>query len=122
MLAFLRNGINGTLQGRIRNMKFYISTSGIKKVTISSSGKGAPATASRRVSSRTFLPVVLVLGILLPFLFVRIAFLVLESATACSSTIGIFFFSSFIIIIIISFIYFRKLKKRRNKLEKHGIQ
>ncbi|XP_048327804.1 probable galacturonosyltransferase 15 isoform X2 [Ziziphus jujuba] len=68
-------------------MKFYISTSGIKKVTISSSGKGAPATASRRVSSRTFLPVVLVLGILLPFLFVRIAFLVLESATACSSTI-----------------------------------
>ncbi|XP_035549337.1 probable galacturonosyltransferase 15 isoform X2 [Juglans regia] len=71
-------------------MKFYISTTGIKRVTISSSGsavKGSlpTATASRRIPSRTVLPVVLVLGIALPFLFVRIAFLVLESAAACSS-------------------------------------
>jgi len=29
-----------------------------------------------------------VLGIALPFLFMRIAFLVLESATACSSPLG----------------------------------
>lgn len=81
--------INGTAEGQSGNMKFYISTSGIKKVTISSSGKGVPATASRRISSRTVLPVLLVLGIVLPFLFVRIAFIVLESATACSSTLGI---------------------------------
>ena len=95
-------------------MKFYISTKGIKRLTISSSGagKGLPETAkattalSRRISSRTLLPVVLVLGILLPFLFVRIAFLVLESTTACYSPLGkilnfyifflIFFFSSFL--------------------------
>lgn len=74
-------------------MKFYISTSGIKRVTISSSaaGEGCPVTATppaaRRISSRTILPVLLVLGIVLPFLFVRIALLVLESATNCSSTI-----------------------------------
>ncbi|XP_059450043.1 probable galacturonosyltransferase 15 isoform X2 [Corylus avellana] len=82
-------------------MKFYISTTGIKRVTISSSGaagKASPtkATAPRRISSRTLLPVLLVLGIALPFLFVRIAFLVLESATACSSPldcIGWRFFS-----------------------------
>lgn len=87
-------------------MKFYISTRGIKRVTFSSSGtgKGSPPTAtpttttttSRRINSRTLLPVVLVLGIVLPFLFVRIAFLVLESTTACSSPldcIGWRFFS-----------------------------
>jgi hypothetical protein len=85
-------------------MKFYISTRGIKRVTISSSssgtGKGSPPTAtpttttttSRRINSRTLLPVVLVLGIVLPFLFVRIAFLVLESTTACSSPLGNYFF------------------------------
>jgi hypothetical protein len=79
-------------------MKFYISTTGIKRVTISSSGAAAKAsptkaTAPRRISIRTLLPVVLVLGIALPFLFVRIAFLVLESATACSSPLGNFSFS-----------------------------
>ncbi|KAL5582604.1 hypothetical protein UlMin_015046 [Ulmus minor] len=74
-------------------MKFYISTSGIKRVTISSSAaaKGYPASASpppvRRISSRSMLPVVLLLGIVLPFVFLRIAFQVLESATNCSSTI-----------------------------------
>ncbi|KAL0002210.1 hypothetical protein SO802_015991 [Lithocarpus litseifolius] len=74
-------------------MKFYISTKGIKRLTISSpdAGKGLPETAkattalSRRIPSRTLLPVALVLGIVLPFLFVRIAFLVLESTTACYS-------------------------------------
>ncbi|PON69417.1 Galacturonosyltransferase [Parasponia andersonii] len=75
-------------------MKFYISTLGIKRVTISSSGagKGSPATftptATRRtITARTLLPVLLVLGIVLPFLFVRIAFLVLESTSNCSSTL-----------------------------------
>ena len=85
-------------------MKFYISTTGIKRVTISNSGGGkgstvaaTGATAARgRLSSRTLLPVVLVLGIVLPFLFVRIAFLVLESASSssCSSPIGNFLVSA----------------------------
>ena len=88
-------------------MKSYISTTGIKRVTISNSSgggggggggsKGATvaatgaAAARGRLSSRTLLPVALVLGIALPFLFVRIAFLVLESASSssCSSPIGI---------------------------------
>ncbi|KAJ0053518.1 hypothetical protein Pint_01442 [Pistacia integerrima] len=74
-------------------MKFYISATGIKRVTISNSGKGslvAPALtlASRRISgSRALLPVVLVLGIVLPFFFVRVAFLVLESPSVCSSSL-----------------------------------
>lgn len=77
----------------MQKMKFYISASGIRRVTISNSGAGkgsretvAPA---RRLTSRTLLPVALVLGIVLPFLFVRVAFLVLESAAACSSSTGI---------------------------------
>ncbi|KAK2662606.1 hypothetical protein Ddye_001180 [Dipteronia dyeriana] len=71
-------------------MKLYISTKAIKKVTISNSGKGslAPALAIRRLwSSRALFPVVLVLGILLPFLFLRAAFLVLESSSLCSSSL-----------------------------------
>ncbi|XP_059663323.1 probable galacturonosyltransferase 15 [Cornus florida] len=70
-------------------MKYYISTTGIKKVTISNAigggvggvmkGKGSPPT--RRLSHRLVLPASLMLGILLPFLFLRIAFIVLESAT-----------------------------------------
>ncbi|KAK9191022.1 hypothetical protein WN943_019633 [Citrus x changshan-huyou] len=79
-------------------MKFYISTTGIKRVTISNSGTGkrssapAAALAGRRIpSSRTLLPVVLVLGIVLPFLFVRVAFLVLESSAVCSSSLGALF-------------------------------
>ncbi|KAK9284352.1 hypothetical protein L1049_023523 [Liquidambar formosana] len=73
-------------------MKFYISTAGVKRVTISGDmspgmkGKGATTPTNRRISIRTVLPVVIVLGIVLPFLFVRIAFLALESATACSSS------------------------------------
>lgn len=79
-------------------MKFYISAKGIKRVTISNGGKGSakgtttavgtPTTtggSGRRISLRTVLPVVLVLGIVLPFIFVRVAILVLESATFCSS-------------------------------------
>lgn len=82
-------------------MKFYISASGIKRVTISSrssgngggggfwevmKGKGT-APFGRRLSQRTLLPVVLMLAIILPFLFLRIAFIVLESATICSSSL-----------------------------------
>ncbi|XP_021898387.1 probable galacturonosyltransferase 15 [Carica papaya] len=79
-------------------MKFYISTTGIKKVTISNSGIGAGkgSATNRRIFSRTLWPVVLVLGILLPFLFVRIAILVHESASNCDSPldcIGWRFFS-----------------------------
>ncbi|XP_058788234.1 probable galacturonosyltransferase 15 [Vicia villosa] len=81
-------------------MKFYISAKGIKRFTISNGGgkgsakdtsataAGGPtvtASSSRRISLRTVLPVVLVLGIVLPFIFVRVAILVLESATFCSS-------------------------------------
>lgn len=73
-------------------MKYYISTSGIKRVTISNGGGGkgsakavAAAVSGRRISARTVLPVVLVLAIVLPFLFVRFAILVLDSSTVCSS-------------------------------------
>ncbi|EEF41996.1 probable galacturonosyltransferase 15 [Ricinus communis] len=77
-------------------MKFYISTTGIKRVTISNPGCGGggggkgssiKVAAGRRISGRTLLPVLLVLAIVLPFLFVRIAFLVLESASACNSSV-----------------------------------
>lgn len=81
--------------------KFYISATGIKRVTISNASEGggskgatvaatSAAAARGRLLSRTLLPVVLVLGIVLPFVFVRIAFLVLESASSssCSSPIG----------------------------------
>ncbi|RDY01743.1 putative galacturonosyltransferase 15, partial [Mucuna pruriens] len=75
-------------------MKFYISAKGIKRVTISNgdgAGKGSVKTTTaatgsgRRISARTVFPAVVVLGIVLPFLFVRIAILMLESAAACSS-------------------------------------
>ncbi|XP_029130457.1 probable galacturonosyltransferase 15 isoform X1 [Cajanus cajan] len=76
-------------------MKFYISTKGIKRVTISNAAKGSPKATTapssggggsgRRIWSRTVLPVAVVLGIVLPFLFVRVAILMLESAAACSS-------------------------------------
>ncbi|KAH0654587.1 hypothetical protein KY289_032265 [Solanum tuberosum] len=86
-------------------MKFYISATGIKKLTISSSaavssgrggvglpvgmkGKGLPP-VTRRISHRTLLlPAVLVLGLLLTLLFFRITFIMLESAAFCSSPIG----------------------------------
>ncbi|KAK4275536.1 hypothetical protein QN277_018601 [Acacia crassicarpa] len=83
-------------------MKFYISAKGIKRVIAISNSRGggvagkgsekatstaetAAAAGGRRISAGVFLPVVLLLGILLPFLFVRTAFLVLESAAICSS-------------------------------------
>lgn len=88
-------------------MKFYISARGIKRLTISEAGggggggrgamkggKGSAAAASaagggtRRIyQRRVLLPVVLTLGLLLPFLFVRTAFVVLESASFCSSSL-----------------------------------
>ncbi|XP_010525353.1 PREDICTED: probable galacturonosyltransferase 15 isoform X1 [Tarenaya hassleriana] len=74
-------------------MKFYISATGIKRVTISNPGagvgKGGVAAPVRRFPSRTaMLVVLLLLAIVLPFLFVRIAFLVLESASGCDSPFG----------------------------------
>ncbi|CAN6571215.1 unnamed protein product [Malus baccata var. baccata] len=71
-------------------MKFYISTTGIKRLTISSAGtgKGSPGSpATRRISRRRVMPLLLVLALVLPFLFVRIAVIVLDSSTACSSTL-----------------------------------
>ena len=77
-------------------MKFYISASGIKRVTISNAvASGGNGGGGRRLSHRTVLLAVLMLAIILPFLFVRIAFVVLESATVCSSSLGIFSFSFF---------------------------
>ncbi|XP_051126242.1 probable galacturonosyltransferase 15 isoform X2 [Andrographis paniculata] len=82
--------------------KFYISATGIKRLTISCvasvgdgtksvgrgmvKGKSSPAALlGRRLSHRTLR---LLVGLLLPFLLVRTAFLALESAALCSSTIG----------------------------------
>lgn len=71
-------------------MKLYISTAAINKVTVSNSVKGS-ALAGRRIwSFRALVLLVFVLGILLPFLFVRAAFLLLESSPFCSSSIGNF--------------------------------
>lgn len=81
-------------------MKFYISATGIKKVTISNHGIGkgsggcaaaAAALAARRFSGRSLLLLLLLLAIVLPFIFVRFAFLVLESASVCDSPLGTFF-------------------------------
>ncbi|CAG7902971.1 unnamed protein product [Brassica rapa] len=72
-------------------MKFYISATGIKKVTISNpgggngKGGGGGCAAARRFSGRTLLLLLLVLAIVLPFVFVWFAFLVLESASGCDS-------------------------------------
>ncbi|KAG2252276.1 hypothetical protein Bca52824_082412 [Brassica carinata] len=71
-------------------MKFYISATGIKKVTISNPGGGngkggGGCVAARRFSGRTLLLLLLVLAIVLPFVFVWFAFLVLESASGCDS-------------------------------------
>ncbi|KAL1189782.1 putative galacturonosyltransferase 15 [Cardamine amara subsp. amara] len=74
-------------------MKFYISATGIKKVTISNPGVGfgkgsggcVAALTARRFSGRTLLLLLLLLAIILPFIFVRFAFLVLESASVCDS-------------------------------------
>ncbi|XP_058095435.1 probable galacturonosyltransferase 15 isoform X2 [Magnolia sinica] len=75
-------------------MHFYISSGGAKRVTISKGGgcfwkvmkvmkvKGS----NRRFSYRSVLPTVIIAAVLLPFLFIRTAFLALESASHCSST------------------------------------
>ncbi|KAG8386742.1 hypothetical protein BUALT_Bualt03G0180700 [Buddleja alternifolia] len=77
-------------------MKLYVSTTpDIKRVTISSGdveGGGIlrrmkGKNSSRRLSHRTVV-MLLLLGLLFPFLFVRTAFLLLESAALCSSSIG----------------------------------
>jgi len=88
-------------------MKFYISAKGIRRVTISNEdGKGSAKTTTagtgagsgRRISARTVFPVMLVLGIVLPFLFVRIAILMLESAAACSSLGNLFLAFHFLLL------------------------
>ncbi|KAG5386367.1 hypothetical protein IGI04_037837 [Brassica rapa subsp. trilocularis] len=71
-------------------MKFYISAAGIKRVTISSPGGaigkgGGGCAAARRFPGRTLILFLLMLAIVLPFIFVRFAFLVLESASVCDS-------------------------------------
>lgn len=86
-------------------MRFYISTKGIKRFNISrpagrlSGGsywqvmkaRGSPA-ITRRISLRSFmLPVLLMLAFVLPFMFLRVAYLVLESSTLCSSPLGMLF-------------------------------
>ncbi|KAG5094229.1 hypothetical protein JHK84_049817 [Glycine max] len=90
-ISVCERGVGLLIHGNAE-MKFYISTKGIKRVTISNGeGKGSAKTtavaagAGRRISARTVFPVMVVLGIVLPFLFVRIAILMLESAAACSS-------------------------------------
>nr|VDD57782.1 unnamed protein product [Brassica oleracea] len=71
-------------------MKFYISAAGIKRVTISSPGGaigkgGGGCAAARRFPGRTLILFLLMLAIILPFIFVRFAFLVLESPSVCDS-------------------------------------
>jgi hypothetical protein len=82
------HGIGARVQASFEKMKFYISTTEIKRVPISNTGaagKGSStkATATRRISSRRLLPVVLGLGIALPFLLMRVAFW--ESASYVAS-------------------------------------
>lgn len=78
------------------NMKLYISATGIKRLAVSRVAAGGiwrgmkwknspPPASKRRLSHRT---IRLLVGLLLPFLFVRTALLVLESAALCSSPIG----------------------------------
>ncbi|XP_068667348.1 probable galacturonosyltransferase 15 [Aristolochia californica] len=70
-------------------MYFYISPWG-RRVTISS-GSGCfwepmkVKGSTRRFSYRSVLPTVLIVGVLLPFLFISAAFLALEGTTNCSS-------------------------------------
>lgn len=100
-------------------MRFYISTTGIKRLTISSAGagngKGSPApAATRRFSGRTLLPLVLVLALVLPFLFVRIAFIVLESAAACSSSPGKFNRTR---LVLLNFLIIASVKVKRKYMD-----
>ncbi|KAK1404847.1 Hexosyltransferase [Heracleum sosnowskyi] len=80
-------------------MKFYISSKGFKRFNILRpaggvsgggywqvmKGRGSPGII-RRISHRTLLlPVLLMLAFVLPFMFLRVAYLVLESSSLCSS-------------------------------------
>ncbi|KAK1275808.1 putative galacturonosyltransferase 15 [Acorus gramineus] len=76
-------------------MHLYI-TPGAKRVTISSLGGGCSCEATkaagkkdgpsnRRFSFRSALPTILIAGVLLPFVFIRAAFVALDGASRCSS-------------------------------------
>ncbi|XP_019435295.1 PREDICTED: probable galacturonosyltransferase 15 isoform X1 [Lupinus angustifolius] len=82
-------------------MKFYVSTKGIKRVGNGSPKNTATAAAAaaatgRRISNRTVIPAVVVLGILSIFAFLRVAVLALDSSFICSSfdCLGWRFFSN----------------------------
>ncbi|XP_058101002.1 probable galacturonosyltransferase 15 [Magnolia sinica] len=74
-------------------MRVYILP-GAKRVEISNGGScfwevmKVRGPSNRRFSYRSVLPTVLILGVLLPFLFIRAAFLALDGASKCSSTIN----------------------------------
>ncbi|KAK1286773.1 putative galacturonosyltransferase 15 [Acorus calamus] len=76
-------------------MHLYIAP-GAKRVTISSLGGGCSCEATkaagkkdgpsnRRFSFRSALPTILIAGVLLPFVFIRAAFVALDGASRCSS-------------------------------------
>lgn len=89
-------------------MKFYISAKGIKRVIAISEKPTSTAAGGRRISAGVFLPAVVFVGILLPFLFLRIAFLVLESAALCSS-LGITIISNLVFVFFFSPVFTRLL-------------
>ncbi|KAF9620607.1 hypothetical protein IFM89_013633 [Coptis chinensis] len=82
-------------------MKLYVWTKGVKKVTISSdsgdcswevmkvsnssSSSMSTSTSRRRISYRSIIPTVLFLCVVLPLIFIRTAFLALETTPLCSS-------------------------------------
>lgn len=79
-----------------KNMKFYISATGISRISVFNAGGGAggdiwqgmktkKSMAGRRLTRRSAM--LLLLGLVM-LLFVGTAFLVLESAAPCSSSIG----------------------------------
>ncbi|XP_010273414.1 PREDICTED: probable galacturonosyltransferase 15 isoform X2 [Nelumbo nucifera] len=74
-------------------MQFHAST-GTKRVTISNGGGAGGGCfwevmkvkgSTRRFSYRSVLPTVILLGVILPFLYIRTAFLALDSTSFCSS-------------------------------------
>lgn len=92
--------------------KYYISATGLKKLNITSSvgrggtdggfwgvmkGKAMLAANHRNFRRAMILPIVLMLAILLPFLFLRVAYIVIESASGCSSSVGNFCTTLFIL-------------------------
>lgn len=92
-----------------RKMKFCTPAISLRRIAGSGGGvwrkmkskKSGAAALGRRLIYRTaMLPAVLMLGLVLPFLFIRTAFLLLESAALCSSSIGNFLFSFLLILLI----------------------